>query len=111
MLTSGSWAFAALLPLSGLAIAPAYAVVNAMTGLASTAGTSTEAFAWLGNGVSAGFRLGAALAGPAADLGGVAGAFAVSLGAVLLAIALVLAGRRLLVAHGDQPAAAALSTA
>ncbi len=98
VLTSGSWAFAALLPLSGLAIAPAYAVINTMTGISADAGTSTEAFAWLGTGVSAGFSAGAALAGPAADTGGAAAAFGVSLGAVVLAIAVALAGRTRLAA-------------
>ncbi|MCW3017109.1 MAG: transporter [Solirubrobacterales bacterium] len=108
VLTSGSWAFAAFLPLSGLAIAPAFAVVNAMTGISAAQGTSTEAFAWLGTGVSAGFSAGAALAGPAADLGGASGAFGVSLGAVLLAMLVTLAGRRLLIASSTDPLAFAL---
>jgi MFS family permease len=102
VLTSGSWAFAALLPLSGLAIAPAYGVVNAMTGVAAADGASTEAFAWLGTGVSAGFSTGAVLAGPAADLGGAPGAFGVSLGAVLCAMLLTLSGRRLLTARASE---------
>jgi MFS family permease len=93
---AGTWAFAVLLPLSGLGIAPAYAVANAMTGLGAVTGTSTEAFAWLGTGTSAGFSAGAALAGPAADAGGASAAFGVSLGGVALAIVLTLAGARLL---------------
>ncbi|MCW2997766.1 MAG: transporter [Solirubrobacterales bacterium] len=105
VLTSGSWAFAALLPISGLAIAPAFAVVNAMNGLSAAEGASTEAFAWLGTGVSAGFSAGAVLAGPAADLGGASGAFGVSLGAVLFAMLLVLGGRRLLPVSEREPAA------
>jgi MFS family permease len=96
VLAAGTWAFAVLLPLSGLAIAPAYAVVNAMTGVTTGTGASTEAFAWLGTGISAGFSAGAVLAGPAADLGGAAGAFGVSFAAVLVAIVLVRAGRPLL---------------
>lgn len=107
VLASGTWAFAALLPLSGLAIAPAYAVVNAMTGVTASTGTSTEAFAWLGTGISAGFSGGAILAGPAADLGGAAGAFGVSFAAVLAAIALVLATRPVLAPVGETPVAAA----
>lgn len=111
VLTSGTWAFAVLLPLSGLAIAPAYAVVNAMTGLTAGTGTSTEAFAWMGTGVSAGFSGGAVLAGPAADLGGAAGAFGVSLTAVLLAMALLMRGRRILAPAADAGAPAPLGPA
>lgn len=99
--TAGNWAFAALLPLSGLAIAPAYAVVNAMTGLSAASGTSTEAFAWLGTGVSAGFSGGAIFAGAAADLGGASGAFGVSLIAVVVAMAVLVAGRALLIPLAD----------
>lgn len=92
VLTSGSWVLAAILPLSGLAIAPAFAVVHAMAGVAATKGTSVEAFAWLGTGVSAGFALGAALAGSAADAGGPAAAFGTAAGAVGAAIAVFVLG-------------------
>jgi MFS family permease len=109
VLTSGSWAFAALLPVSGLAIAPAFAVVNAMTGVSAVPGTSTEAFAWLGTGVSAGFSAGAALAGPAADHGGAPAAFGVSLGAVLVAMLIATASRPWLRTPAAAAAAAAAS--
>jgi len=91
---SGTWALAAALPLAGLAIAPMYAVLHAMTGVAASTGTSTEAFAWLGTGTSLGFSLGAALCGPAADAGGASGAFLVPLGAVAVALLVYVAGWR-----------------
>jgi hypothetical protein len=58
--------------------------------------------------VSAGVSAGAALAGPAADVGGASGAFGVSLGAVLLAILVTVAGRRLLMASSNDPIAFAI---
>jgi len=94
VLTSGSWVLAGLLPLSGLAIAPALAGVNAMAGMAAAKGTTVEAFAWLGTGVSAGFSIGAALAGAAAELAGPSGAFGIAFGAVAASITVFAIGWR-----------------
>lgn len=88
VLASGSWLLAGLLPLAGLAIAPVFALVHAMAGVASTEGTTVEAFAWLGTGVSAGAAGGAALSGVAADSGGVAWAFGVGFGGIAVALLL-----------------------
>jgi MFS family permease len=92
---SGSWLLVAMLPIAGLAIAPVYAVIHAMTGLAAAAGTSTEAFAWLGTGTSAGFAAGAALAGALADAGGAQAAFIGVTAAVVVSAAVFSAGWRL----------------
>lgn len=88
VLASSSWLLAGLLPLAGLAIAPAFAVVHAMAGVAAKDGTTVEAFAWLGTGVSAGAASGAALAGVAADSGGVGWSFGVAFGGIAVALLL-----------------------
>jgi MFS family permease len=90
VLAAGSWALAGLLPLAGLAVAPVFAVSHAMAGVAARDGTSVEAFAWLGTGVSAGAAMGAALAGGAADGGGSDWAFGVAFVAIAAALVLFL---------------------
>lgn len=92
VLASGSWLLAALLPLAGLAVAPVFAVAHAMAGVAAREGTSVEAFAWLGTGVSAGAAVGAALAGGAADGGGASWAFGVAFAAIAAALTLFAVG-------------------
>jgi MFS family permease len=103
---TGSWLLVAALPLAGLAMAPVYAVVHSMTGLAASAGTSTEAFAWLGTGTSAGFAGGAALGGVLADVGGAQAAFAGCTVAVLAAVTAFALGWRAVGARAETPAAA-----
>ncbi len=92
VLTAGSWALAALLPVSGLAIAPAIAGVNAMAGAVAATGTKVEAYAWLGTGVTAGFSLGAILAGSAAHAAGPPGGFGIAAAAAAAAIAVFTVG-------------------
>lgn len=59
-----------LLLLAGLSIAPSFAAAFALTDGLAPAGAVTEAFAWLGTGLSAGLAAGSALGGWAVEAGG-----------------------------------------
>ncbi len=89
---AGSWLLLGLLPIAGLAVAPAISGVNLMAGRAARRGTTVEAYAWLGTGVTAGFSIGAVAAGTAADAGGPTGGFGVALGAVAVGMLLFALG-------------------
>jgi predicted MFS family arabinose efflux permease len=66
---------ALVLFVAGGAIAPTEATVNAMVEDATPAGTSAEAFAWLGGAIAVGGAVGAAVAGDAVMRFGALGAF------------------------------------
>ena len=67
---AGLPALAALLALSGLAIAPGFAAAFGLTDRLAPAGALTESFAWLGTGIAAGLAVGGALGGWAAEAHG-----------------------------------------
>lgn len=61
------WAIGAVLVLCGAAIAPLFTIVYGLAGDLALPGTVTEAFTWLGTGISAGVAAGSALAGALAS--------------------------------------------
>ena len=68
--TTSLAATGALLVAAGATIAPTYATVYAMADRAAPAGTTTEAFTWLGTAIATGSAVGAALAGVVVDHAG-----------------------------------------
>jgi MFS family permease len=78
-------ALGAALLVAGAAIAPTYAAVYAMVEDAAPAGTTTEAFAWLGTAVAIGASAGAACAGTLVDGAGPVAALVLAGGAGALA--------------------------
>ncbi len=98
------FAIGAVVVLGGAAIAPTYAAVYAMAGLAAPAGTVTEAFAWLGTAVAFGAAAGAAAAGVVIDAAGPVGAFALAGGAGVVATLVVVVGSATLAGRDPQPA-------
>ncbi len=93
----------AVLALAGTAIAPAEASVNAMVDDAAPPGTTTEAFAWLASALAIGGALGAAVSGTLIDRVGPTAAFALAGAAGALAMLVIAARTRTLIA---QPARA-----
>ncbi|RJL33230.1 MFS transporter [Bailinhaonella thermotolerans] len=81
---------------SGVFLAPVLACGFTVVDVLAPRGTVTEAFAWIVTAVGAGGALGMALAGVAANAGGVHASFAVSAVAGLLATLVLAAGRRTL---------------
>lgn len=63
LLAGPLWLLGAVLLLCGAAIAPLFTVVYGLAGDLALGGTVTEAFTWLGTGISAGVAVGAAVAG------------------------------------------------
>lgn len=61
------WVLALVLVLCGAAIAPLFTVVYGLAGDLALSGTVTEAFTWLGTGISAGVAVGSALSGALAS--------------------------------------------
>ncbi len=84
----GIWVMAALSGLSGLFLAPVLACAFVVVDRHAPAGTVTEAFSWIVTAFGVGASAGTALAGPAAQYGGVSAGFAVAGagGAVALAV-------------------------
>jgi predicted MFS family arabinose efflux permease len=68
--TASLAATGALLVAAGATIAPTYATVYAIVGCAAPAGTTTEAFTWLGTAIATGSAIGVALAGALVDQAG-----------------------------------------
>jgi MFS family permease len=89
--------------LGGVFLAPTLACAFTLVDELAPRGTVTEAFAWVVAAMGSGFALGSAATGVAGDRAGVPGAFAVAAFGGLLALAICLLGRRLLMApapHG-----------
>ena len=86
-----------LAALAGLFLAPVLACAFVVVDRHAPAGTVTEAFSWLVTAVGVGASAGSALAGPAAQYGGVPASFAVAgCGGLAAALVLLAAGRRYL---------------
>lgn len=88
VLADGVASLAPLIFVAGIAIAPALAAVQSLTGLLAHRGTVTEAYTWLGTGMGAGVAVGAALGGAVVEGPGTGAAFALSAAAVAAAAAL-----------------------
>jgi MFS family permease len=84
---------AALIFVAGIAIAPSLAAAQGLAGLLAPAGTVTEAYTWLGTGISAGIALGGAAGGAIVESAGPSTAFVVAAVAVAGAAAVAAAGR------------------
>ena len=89
----------ALAFLAGIFLAPTLATSFTLVDGLAPRGTVTEAFAWLVTAMASGAALGSALAGVMGDLTGVHGAFACAGAGGLLALGVILLGRRTL--HAD----------
>ncbi len=87
-LASGVVSLGALMFVAGIAIAPALAAVYSLTGQLAAHGTVTEAYTWLGTGMSSGIAIGAALGGVVVERAGTTDAFALAACAVALGAAL-----------------------
>ena len=88
--TTSLVAIGAVLLVAGVAIAPAYATINAMADQAAPEGTVTEAFAWLSTAVVSGTSAGTAAAGALAQNAGAGSAFALAGLAGALAVAITI---------------------
>jgi hypothetical protein len=93
MLAEGLVSLGALIFVAGIAIAPALAAVQSLTGQLAKVGTTTEAFTWLGTGMGSGVAIGAALGGAVVEGAGPTEAFLLSACAVALGAALAGARR------------------
>jgi len=93
-----------LMAVAGSMIAPVLATAYGLVDRIAPAGTTTEAFAWLGTATAVGTAAGAALAGALAEAGGAGAGFLLAGAAALLAAAVV--ARRLRMAPNSRPAAA-----
>ena len=76
--TTGPLLLAGLLLVAGLALSPAMAVAYAMVDGLAPAGAVTEAYTWLATGIAGGLAAGAALAGALAEADGAGAAFALA---------------------------------
>lgn len=94
-----------LLAVAGSMIAPVLATAYGVVDRIAPAGTTTEAFAWLGTATAVGTAAGATLAGTLAEAGGAGAAFLLAGAAALLAAGLV-ASRLRITVHVSHPAAA-----
>jgi MFS family permease len=74
---------------SGMFIAPGFALTYALLGDLAPTGTVAEAFAWLGTGIGVGVAAGAGLGGVVEGPAGAAGAWAVAAGAAVAGAVLV----------------------
>lgn len=92
-----SWfGLTASLIISGLGIAPAFAVIFAMVSASVKFSDTAEAFGWVGTGQLIGAALGSALAGFLIDAHGPIGAFIVAAGFALIGFIVAALGHRLL---------------
>jgi dipeptide/tripeptide permease len=80
--------------LAGLFLAPVLSCVFTLVDELAPRGTVTEAFAWIVTAMAVGAALGSAAAGRAGDLAGPSGAYACAAAGGVLALAVLLAGRR-----------------
>jgi len=88
--TTSLMAMGPMLLVAGVAIAPAYATINAMADQAAPEGTVTEAFAWLSTAVVSGTSAGTAAAGVLAQNAGPGAAFVLAGLAGALAVAITM---------------------
>ncbi|MDI5966973.1 MFS transporter [Streptomyces sp. SL13] len=95
-LTPGVAAMTALAALAGVFLAPSLACAFVVVDRHAPAGTVTEAFSWLVTAFGVGASAGNALAGPVAQYGGVPAGFAVAGAGGTAALAVLLAGGRVL---------------
>jgi MFS family permease len=107
---------AALVPLSdlvaltvvlfagGLFYAPSFSCINQAVQRTALAGAGTESFAWIGTGALLGAAVGSTAGGFAVTRHGSAAGYGVSTTMLLLAVAVVLTGRRAIRAGDDEPA-------
>ncbi len=91
-------AFAALLVVAGLGLAPSTAVCYSLVGQLAPEGALTEAYAWQIVAYVAGSSIGAWIAGVIVDQVGIAAALACAPAAAAIGLLVALAGRRSLVA-------------
>ncbi|AEW97539.1 major facilitator superfamily permease [Streptantibioticus cattleyicolor NRRL 8057 = DSM 46488] len=96
-LTPGVPLMTVLAGISGLFLAPVLACAFVVVDRHAPAGTVTEAFSWLVTAFGVGASAGTAVAGPAAQYGGVPAAFAVAGAGGVVALAVLLACGRFLV--------------
>jgi predicted MFS family arabinose efflux permease len=78
----------------GVFLAPVLACTFTLVDELAPQGTVTEAFAWVVTAMAGGAALGSAVAGRAGDLSGPSGAFACAGAGGVLALAVLLVGRR-----------------
>jgi MFS family permease len=83
-----------LMFVGGVFLAPVLACTFTLVDELAPQGTVTEAFAWVVTAMGTGGALGSAIAGRAGDLAGASGAFACAGGGGVLALAILLLGRR-----------------
>ncbi len=92
----GVVAMTVLSGLAGIFLAPVLACAFVVVDRHAPAGTVTEAFSWIVTAIGVGSAAGTALAGPAAQYGGVPAGFAVAGGGGVVALLVLLAGGRYL---------------
>ena len=91
-LMPGLWTLGLMLGASGAIAAPMFATLYSLVGSVAAAGTTTEAFTWLGSGLFAGLAAGGAVGGALISATGVPAAF-VAAGAFAAVAALVARAR------------------
>jgi predicted MFS family arabinose efflux permease len=96
-------ALTAVLFVSGWFYAPAFACINQAVQRTSLPGAVTESFAWLASGSLGGAAVGSTLGGAAVTASGYAAGYGVATFALVLAVAIVLAGRRVVRAGDHEP--------
>jgi predicted MFS family arabinose efflux permease len=80
--------------LGGLFYAPSFSCINQAVQRTSMPGASTESFAWIGTGALIGASVGSTVGGFTVTHSGVAAGYAVATGALVVALAVVISGRR-----------------
>ncbi|MFD1714424.1 MFS transporter [Amnibacterium flavum] len=88
------WWLAVTLVISGLGLAPALAVIFAMTAASVKFSDTAEAYGWIGTGQLIGAAIGSAVAGFVIDGQGAGGAFWVAVGLAALGALVALLGRQ-----------------
>jgi MFS family permease len=94
--------------LAGVCLAPTLATSFTLVDSLAPRGTVTEAFAWLVTAMAGGAALGSAIAGVMGDLTGVRGAFACAGAGGVLALGIILLGRRTLTREPENEPAIAI---
>jgi predicted MFS family arabinose efflux permease len=90
---------AVLLTLNGVNCAPAFSNIYLTAQRVAVPGATTESYAWIGAGTMVGAAVGSALAGLAINRYGATGGFGVATAGTALALAAVVAARRVLADH------------
>jgi MFS family permease len=99
-LTPGVPAMTALCAVAGVFLAPALACAFIVVDRHAPSGTVTEAFSWVVTTFGVGTAAGAAVAGPAVELGGTAWSFAVAGAGGIAALLVLMATQRVLAVPG-----------